>query len=405
MAKEIRDSIHGSIKLDELELSLLDTPEMQRLRRIKQLGFTYLAYPSATHTRFEHSLGVMHLAGRIAESVGLSKDDIQLSRICGLLHDLGHTAFSHTFEALVEKHSKQTHEEVACSIIHADPIKSVLSKSSFSSKDVTDVLMGKNRPVSDIISSDLDADRMDYLLRDSHYTGVAYGLIDLERMIHTLAIHNDELVLTDLPAAEFLLRARSLMYPTVYEHHTARIAESMFSHAIEYLILHHGLEIPALLKMDDIDLIAMLRASKRYPKDIIGLIDNRTLFKRALVVGRPDIGTASVQRFAAMRDDLKQMDRIESQISDKVGLHHGYVLLDILEPLYPDGLDLKILKDGKVLHASSLSTAIKTMNDSQWDYWRMSVFSPAAGKEAVRKAALSVLNLDLKKSSQKKLTE
>ncbi len=233
MANEIRDPIHGSISLNELELSLLDTPQMQRLRRIKQLGFTYLAYPSATHTRFEHSLGVMHLAGRIAEQIDLPKEDIQLARICGLLHDIGHPAFSHTFEHLVERHSKRSHEDVACEIISKDPIASILSSAGFSSKDAVDALSGRKKPFSDILSSDLDADRMDYLLRDSHYTGVAYGVIDLERLIHTMKLHKDQLVLTDLPAAEFLLRARSLMYQTVYEHHTARIAEAMFSKAIE----------------------------------------------------------------------------------------------------------------------------------------------------------------------------
>ncbi len=157
--------------------------------------------------------------------------------------------------------------------------------------------------------------------------------------------------------------------------------------------------------MDDIDLIALLRSSTGYPKVTITLIDNRQLFKRALVLSRSDIGKATVQRFAGMRKDFAHISRTESQIADQAGLDPHQVLFDIQEPLYPDGLHLDLLKDDRLIPASDLSTTIKTMTDSQWDYWHASIYSPREHRDQVKKAAQEVLNLDLRTSSQKKLTD
>ncbi len=404
MAGEIRDAIHRNIALSGLEFALLDTSEVQRLRRIKQLGFTYLVYPSATHTRFEHSLGVMHIAGRVAQALGLDKESVELLRVCGLLHDVGHAPFSHTAEWIVEKFTQKPHEQVSEEIISRSAISDILSDNGIEKSDVADLLGGRLKPASDILSSDLDADRMDYLMRDSHYTGVAYGVVDLERMISTLKLHNNQLVLAGgTQAAESLLRARFLMYPSVYEHHTARIAEGMFSHAVERLLEDKIISAGDLSRLDDVDLVSILRGSKGYAKEMMDRIDSRRLFKRALVLGRTELGKPSVQKLVGLKQDYKVVERVEREIAEGAGLEHGQVLLDILDPLYANGVDLKILKDRKLYNASEISTSIRTLQEAQWDYWFAYVFAPADSVEAVKKSALDVLGVEVKRTDQKRL--
>lgn len=404
MSGEIRDPIHRTIALSGLEFALLDTGEVQRLRRIKQLGFTYLVYPSATHTRFEHSLGVMHLAGRIAEALGLDKKSVELLRVCGLLHDVGHAPFSHTSEWLVEKFTQKPHEKISEEIISRSAISDILSESGIELNDVVGLLAGKLKPASDVLSSDLDADRMDYLVRDSHYTGVAYGVVDLERIISTLKLQDNQLVLTGgTQAAESLLRARFLMFPSVYEHHAARIAEGMFSHAVERLIEDKAIAPGDLSRLDDFDMVSLMRNSKGYAGEIVQRIDSRRLFKRALVLGKAELGRQSIQKLLGMKEDYKVMERAERDIAGGAGLEYGQVILDIRGPLYSDGVNLKIWKDGKLYLASEVSTSIKTLQDAQWDYWFAYVFAPAESVEQVRKSALDVLGIEVKHTSQERL--
>jgi len=404
MAGEIRDPIHRTLSLSGLEFALLDTGEVQRLRRIKQLGFTSLVYPSATHTRFEHSLGVMHLAGRIAEALGLDKGSVELLRVCGLLHDVGHAPFSHTSEWLVEKFTQKPHEKISEELISRSAISDILSDNSIEVSGVVGLLAGKLKPMSDVLSSDLDADRMDYLLRDSHYTGVAYGVVDLERMISTLKLHDNQLVLTGgTQAAESILRARFLMFPSVYEHHAVRSAEGMFSHAVERLIEDKTVSPNNLSKLDDFDMVSLMRKSKGYVGEIMQRIDSRRLFKRALVLGKAELGRQSIQKLLGMKENYKVMERAEREIAEEAGLEYGQVILDIRDPLYSSGVNLKIWKDDRLYLASEVSTSIRTLQDAQWDYWFVYVFAPADSVEAVRKSALDVLGIELKHTSQERL--
>ncbi|MDI6655252.1 MAG: HD domain-containing protein, partial [Candidatus Hydrothermarchaeota archaeon] len=124
----IRDSIHGDIFLTQVEVEIVDTLEFQRLRRLKQLGMTYLVYPSANHTRFEHSLGALHLAGRVADKLGLSGEDKKKIRIAALLHDIGHGPLSHTSEALLECYLNKSHEKITRSIVESSAISGIIEK-------------------------------------------------------------------------------------------------------------------------------------------------------------------------------------------------------------------------------------------------------------------------------------
>ena len=180
--KFIRDSIHGNLPLNEFEVEVLDYPQLQRLRRVKQLGFISLIYPGANHSRFEHSIGTMHLASKLAEQLELDDHDKDLVRMAGLLHDTGHGPFSHVSEAVFDV----PHEELTGFIVKESSLADKLSE-KFDTQEIVDIINGKGR-LGPIISGELDMDRMDYLIRDSHYTGVAYGVIDTERIISNLKL-------------------------------------------------------------------------------------------------------------------------------------------------------------------------------------------------------------------------
>ena len=186
--KKIRDPIHNYIVLDELEIELIDTPIMQRLRRIKQLGMAYLVYPGANHTRFEHSLGVYWLARECCKVLELDKTESQAIYIAGLLHDIGHGPFSHLTE---EIKNYPSHKSITVDLIKWSVISDVLSKYGLNVSEISKFIEGKGK-FGSLISSELDVDRMDYLEWDAHYTGVSTG-VDLGRLTATMCFFNNKL--------------------------------------------------------------------------------------------------------------------------------------------------------------------------------------------------------------------
>ncbi|MDR2698228.1 MAG: HD domain-containing protein, partial [Candidatus Methanoplasma sp.] len=220
--KAIYDPVHGSIKVDEPFLAILDRHEMQRLRGVRQLGLGNMVFPGANHTRFEHSLGTYHLAGRMAVSLGLSEEDSAAVKAAGLLHDICHTPFSHTTEEIFEHVTGTDHMEAAGRLIRGEirtcserdddlfgglpPISDILDENGIPAEKVCDLIMhpgsrdesldafsaGKRIShfssrdfIHQIIHGPVDADQMDYLVRDAHYTGVIHGKVDIDRLIGT----------------------------------------------------------------------------------------------------------------------------------------------------------------------------------------------------------------------------
>ncbi|GFO96459.1 HD superfamily phosphohydrolase, partial [groundwater metagenome] len=186
--KFIRDPIYGFIELKNSEIRLMDSPFLQRLRRIKQLGNTHLVYPSACHSRFEHSLGVLHVANRMAHQIRLPTSQIRVVRYAAMLHDIGHGPLSHNFEDIIKTADgeKVSHEDIAKKIIKEDRlIGNVLDRDKESVLELFDE--ENETAIKEIISSNIDADKLDYLRRDSYHTGVAYGAFDLERILHTIS--------------------------------------------------------------------------------------------------------------------------------------------------------------------------------------------------------------------------
>jgi len=237
-----RDSVHDIIRLNtgtdegRLVVALIDTPEFQRLRRIRQLGLAYFAYQSAEHSRFTHSLGAFHLAGRMIAKLRVSYDipaEAQTAvRVAALLHDLGHGPFSHVIENILGFH----HEQFTIDAVLSSDTEVGHLLNNFSPdlpKDIASIIRGNFRPraLGQLVSSQLDVDRMDYLLRDSLMTGAKYGVFDLEWIIKSIEINEaaDHLYISapGIYAVEDYLQARYYMYRQVYFHRTLRSAEAV----------------------------------------------------------------------------------------------------------------------------------------------------------------------------------
>lgn len=277
---EIRDPIHGFVTLDEWEWDIINHPIFQRLRRIRQLGLTDMVYPGAMHTRFEHSLGVMQVATRMFDRIrkkrgdflkseldfndaGLDRDRV-LVRLSCLLHDVGHAPFSHAAEELMDrdistgKTFKHEHYSAAAvAFLMQDVIENHSHNQNYriSAKDIADFLngdssVGRSLLWRCLLSSQLDADRADYLLRDSHHIGVAYGHYDMNRLIATLTVAIDPDTSSPVlaveeggeHAAEALIIARYMMFTQVYFQHTRRAYDYHLVQAVKHALSEHQSE-------------------------------------------------------------------------------------------------------------------------------------------------------------------
>src|SRR3989441_11796606 len=196
----IKDPIHGYIRISEAEKTIIDTRPVQRLRRLRQLAGSEFVYPAANHTRFEHVVGAMHLAGVLCEVLPTHLDihTQEQMRLAALLHDIGHGPFSHVFEPLMVRHLKKTHDDFVPWLVNETEVADKLDKAGFNPHRVGLLAVGrlrdKKRPYLDqIISSSVDIDKMDFIVRDSFHTGAGYGSVDVHRLLHTMDVINGKL--------------------------------------------------------------------------------------------------------------------------------------------------------------------------------------------------------------------
>lgn len=374
--KTIRDPIHGTIPLKEVELELIDTPQFQRLRRIKQNGLCYLIYPAMNSTRFEHSLGVMYLAGKMADHLELYDDEKGMLRVSALLHDIGHCAFSHTSDEILMR-GGDSHEKNSSRIIMKSEISDILKSHGMAPKEVSDLASGEGN-LGKIISSEIDADKMDYLIRDSYYAGVAYGVIDLERIIYGTKMIDGEIVIRkgSVEAVESLLISRNLMYQTVYRHHTKRIAEAMFRHAIDSL-LKTNISYEQFIKMDDIDLIHALRNAKGYSREIMERIDNRKLFKTVFQERMISI----TENFR--RDMAEKSGEMEKKIADDHNMEEGHLLLDIPEMKMPE-FKILIESDNGLKFIDDISNLARALEKAEEEKLTLCIYTTPENREKMK---------------------
>jgi HD superfamily phosphohydrolase len=354
---EIRDPIHGYIFMTPVEKELIDSPPVQRLRRIKQLSGAFLTYPGAEHSRFSHSLGVMHLAGilgtHFAQLSYIDEEDVQKIRIAGLLHDVGHGPFSHMYEEILGKYRNMTHEDVTQWLIKKSELKEILTTHGYSPQDLSKLAVGKlekpdKRFLNQIIASQFNADTMDYLIRDSHFAGVEYGKIDVHRLINSIDVLDNTLAMNiaALYALEAFVIARYEMFKAVYFHRTVRAAEIMIVRAMDYA--NDQLELTSFqkpkdyLRLDDANVLFRLLSLKplrtkksRISQELAQWYSNRELLKcvhTTIIHHRNEFYTNLMSR-----DEIR--NQIVEELGEKTGIDPNYILIDVPTvpsvPYYP----------------------------------------------------------------------
>ena len=381
---EIRDPVHGYVKLDDFAQALIGTPQMQRLRWIKQLGLANLVYPGANHTRFEHSLGAYHLARVLADHLGLDEEEKLKVGAAAILHDIGHGPLSHATEAALSPFLRRNHESVL-DLLRKSELREVLGEHGLLPQEIQSTINGENQ-LGQIVSSEIDADRMDYLIRDSHYTGVAYGVIDHLRLIKMMKVHLGDLVVESggIQAATSFLISRLLMHPAVYYHHVCRISECMIASGIRRMI-DDGIEAAEVNAMDDEELFSSMTAHGGVAAEMVSRIKSRRLFKRAVYVGLESLESSS-RSWGSER-------RIAQEIADQAGLDIDYVLVD--NPALPDAEegDFPVLVDGEVKPLRDVSPLVAILEQANRANWRFGVYSRDEDREKVAQAARKCLNL------------
>jgi HD superfamily phosphohydrolase len=343
--KIIRDPIHGDIKLEGLFLDLLETPEIQRLYNIKQLGLAHLVFPGAHHTRLEHSLGTYYMASKAAETLALDKNENKTITCAALLHDIGHGPFSHTLESILKNALDVDHVDLTEKLILGEyeifdsdekefvaspDVHEILDKNSINQKELMAIIRGtthKKSYLSQLLNSAIDVDQLDYLIRDAYYTGVAYGMIDTERFLQTLVVHKNNLAVKrkGVGVAENILMARALMYSSVYFHKTVRIAELMLSKAIEMLPAAEHFEF---FKMTDSELIENLKGMGPFQHEIVTCLKYRKLFKQAYTVPSSNLDKQGVEIVKRL-EDAKFRRKKEQELEEALGIPAGHIIIDV----------------------------------------------------------------------------
>ncbi|HYO06544.1 MAG TPA: HD domain-containing protein [Phototrophicaceae bacterium] len=355
---EITDPIHKNIKFTQIEKELKDTPIFQRLRRIRQLAGAHLVYPGALHSRFEHSLGSMFLAGLSGQTL-YSKDYltdmdiIQKLRIAALLHDVGHGPFSHLFEEVSKNGVKFSHESFGQKIITNTIISDIIEKNGYDSKEIASISFGKHKMnfLNEIISGGLSVDLMDYLPRDSYFSGTEYGKIDYHRIINSLEVssqNNLGINKSSLYSYESMLISRYQMFKAVYFHKSVRSGEVMLVHSMkkqnnalnltppnsleEFFVLHDEMVLEKLSGLSnqrqgngDVNNVGIKLAKDYQNRNLLKCVyeffllsSQRGKNKEPSSASEPDIEKSSIVGIELFDDQVKKLTEIveEYQKSD-----------------------------------------------------------------------------------------
>ncbi|MBP0133569.1 MAG: HD domain-containing protein [Nitrosarchaeum sp.] len=332
---DIVDPIHDFIRVYDHELKIIDNPIFQRLRRIRQLSGAHLTYPGAQHTRFEHSLGVLHIASQAGQTLNekgiLKLDDIEILRLAGLLHDIGHGPFSHIFEEIMHT-QKFSHEDIGKQIILKSEIGDILSKNGYDKNLITKIAFGnsKSQHMNEIISGALSADIMDYLLRDGYFTGAEHAQIDHKRITQSLDVYQKKLALekSALYSFESMMHSRYQMFKAVYFHKTVRAAEVMLLEALRLSddeFSFTSFSINEYVKLTDEYVLSKLISSNspklKRARQIAQDYQNRKLIKcvfERILIGRNNLGKNKTNELRTSISRKSKVDESEIFIDSSV---------------------------------------------------------------------------------------
>jgi len=384
----IKDSVHDHIEVEGVAAALLDTEPVQRLRHIKQLGTVQLVYPSANHTRFEHSLGVYHLADRALDHLGIDGIQAERLRAAALLHDVGHGPYSHNVEDVTHRHTGKYHDDVH-ELLDGGTVGEVLRDHDLDPAHIADLVAGDAK-YGQLVSGELDVDRMDYLVRDAHHTGVPYGTIDHERLIRELTFVDGELVLAEgnVQTAESLLLARALMNPTVYQHHVARISKAMLRRGAEQLLEQPDVTPRRLRRMDDHDLLVALRTTPA-TSEFARRLRTRDLYKRAVWAELEAVPESVVDA------DYETLRDLETEIANRAGLPAEQVVVDVPERPSMTESTSRVMVSGEMRRLGKQSPLVSALRTAQKQQWRLGVYVPADETDRAGRLAVETLGLDV----------
>jgi HD superfamily phosphohydrolase len=369
-SKEVRDPIHGLIELTPSEWKIVDSPAFQRLRSVQQLAFTHLVYPGARHSRFEHCLGAGYIAGRVADTLGVDSAPL---RAAGLCHDLGHGPFSHVSEMVYEKRTgrEHIHEAIGAAVVrHHQPIRKALGKEL--SEWVAELLSGEGHGAKrsfsrDVIAGPADVDKLDYLLRDSHFCGVNYGRFDMHKVVESMRRLEDVggtylgFDAEGIYAVEELLLARYHMHRQVYGHRTRIATDKMLVRSMIFGV-EEGLLPKEVFTPPEIP-------DEDYVREYLCWDDHRVV--RTLLDAPENSPARQMMKSLMDRNLLKEAARFDrSELEADLGTaHSGYALKpQDLDSVLPEAEQLVAEAAGVdpmwvVFHWESLKSPIVSQDD------------------------------------------
>ncbi len=409
----LRDPVHGDIFLQEEEMRIIDTREMQRLRGIKQLGTAYLVYPGALHTRFEHSIGTMHMASKIIESLRMngaeiSREDESIIRISALLHDIGHVPFGHTFEDERKAFKRHDEDERRAKVFLKEGELGDALREMGIADEVYSVIYGKGKGyIQDIVKGTICADLLDYVRRDLYFTGIRGNYDD--RIFRYFTLEDDRLVLNMEKGGELrrdalstiidILRLRYILTERVYYHHAKASSGSMIAKAVEMASEEKALRMEDLYWISDDALLQRLESIGNGPKALAEGVRYRKLYKRVYMVS----GERHKERFVPYhvsppenpKGALENRESAEWVISSSLGIDFEDIII------HAPSIDMQ-MKEADVLVKVPKGTInlvsmvhevpeIKGFIENYRNLWKFYVFaSPEVirkiGKERIRKA-------------------
>lgn len=354
----IRDPLWDNITLDAAAVGVLDTPAIQRLRYVRQVGHAFLVYPGATHSRFEHALGAYHLTRRALTSLeqrgeleGVGEAERRAVALAALLHDIGHYPFSHGLEeAGFLSHEAQGEARLREGLL-GGRLRELGGEALI--EEIGRLIRGRSAsPLQGLISGTIDLDKIDYLSRDARMCGVPYGTVDVDRLLASLTLVDDRTATPrrrvgvhekGISALESLLFAKYQMYRNVYWHHAVRSATCMFKRAVRDAVRMGTVAPERIAGLTDDAFMQVLVEDGR--NTLAAAIRDRRLYKRAL-----DLPASEVPASADwVSDDPALLERVEDRLAAELGLAPGEVLLDF--PARPSMLSVDLplrLRDGRV---------------------------------------------------------
>ncbi|MGI6607767.1 MAG: HD domain-containing protein [Erysipelotrichaceae bacterium] len=384
--KVFRDPIHGYVRVqDKVIWNCIQTKEFQRLRRVKQLGSTSMVYHTSEHSRFAHSLGVYEITRRMINEVNdinnaLTEYEKITVKAAALLHDVGHAPFSHSFESIMQS----SHELYTLQIIEEkSEVNTVLSEYKDTlPEDVANVIRGThpNRILCQMVSSQLDADRMDYLLRDSYFSGTKYGEFDLERILRTMRVADDKLTIkaSGMHTIEDYIMARYHMYWQVYYHPVSRSYDTLLQKVFMRLF--------DLYKKDNdiVEILPMFKAlleKRKLSNEEMYLLDDATCFYGFNLMSQmddeilADLAKRILSRNLFKYSTVDRKEEIERKCQEKgydlkYYLHQDYQSQNPYRPYTSKSQCVWVLKDdGSISELSTVSTIVSSLcqNDSYED--------------------------------------